>query len=365
VRGRVRAGVVAALAVTASPLAGQQLSVRLGGVRARYADAVYGSAGVLTTRLAWDAPRFLGTLDGSFAQFSGGRWAAQAGGSFYGIRLVGPKVGLGIRGDAEGGVLGDGVWSGVLSAGPVASVLAGAWVLSAGVAAGAVRRIDSSLSGTVIGSVRARADAGPWSISGELEATRTRTFGLADATLEAAFRTGPLGLSALAGGRTGGLGGKPWYQGRVNFRATPWATLEAQAGSYPRDLSGFYGGSFVSFGVWLRPWPRASTITGRPAFSSAAASVNVVVEPIAPGRERVTFVVPGAEQVAIAGEWNDWRPVALVRLGPQRWRADVALGRGAHRFSLVVDGARWMVPPGVPSLPDSFGGTVGLLVIDE
>ena len=91
---------------------------------------------------------------------------------------------------------------------------------------------------------------------------------------------------------------------------------------------------------------------------------GVTIESAEPGRERVTFVVPGAEQVAIAGEWNDWTPVALTRLDGERWQANVTLGKGAHRFSLLLNGERWLVPSGVPSIPDSFGGTVGLLVVD-
>ncbi len=75
--------------------------------------------------------------------------------------------------------------------------------------------------------------------------------------------------------------------------------------------------------------------------------------------------MPGARNVAIAGEWNDWTPVALERLDGSRWRANLALSQGAHRFSLVVNGRRWIVPPGVATLPDDMGGQVGLLVIDQ
>jgi hypothetical protein len=359
-----RAGAWLALATVASPLAAQQVSVRLGGVRASYANAVSGSAAMATTRVAWEAPRFVGVLDGSYARFSSGWWAAQAGGSFYGIRLVSPSAGVGLRGDAEAGRISDGVWSGSFAAGPVASMLAGPLVLSAGATVGALRRIDSTTSGTVAGSLRARADLGPWTVEGAFEATRARTIGLANATLEAAYRRGPIAMSAVLGGRTGDLGGKPWLQGRVAYRATSWATLEVQAGNYPRDISGFTGGSFLSVGIWLRPWGRAAGAAGGLGSLPGLTPGSVTIESVAPGRERVTFVVHGAQQVAIAGEWNDWTPVALVRVDRERWQANVALGRGAHRFSLLVDGGRWVVPPGVPTLPDSFGGTVGLLVVD-
>ena len=357
--GRV---VAAALAVAASDATAQEVAVRLGGVRANYANAVSGSAGVATARLTWDAPRFVAALDGSYARFGAGWWATQANGSFYGIRLVGSRAGVGLRADGEMGEVSDGVWSGMLAVGPVGSLLVGTSVLSAGVAAGVVRRIDSLTSGTVSGSVRARRDAGPWTIEAGIEATHARGLDFTDATADAAYRLGPVSLRALVGGRTGNLGGKPWLQGLIGFKATPWATLEVQAGGYPRDLSGFTSGNFLSIGVWLRPAGRADT--RMPGTYGGPSRRGVTIESTEPGRERVTFVVPGAEKVAIAGEWNDWTPVELVRLDGERWQANVALGKGAHRFSLLVNGDRWVVPSGVPSIPDSFGGTVGLLVVD-
>jgi hypothetical protein len=46
-----------------------------------------------------------------------------------------------------------------------------------------------------------------------------------------------------------------------------------------------------------------------------------------------------------------------------RWETVVRLVPGAYRFSLVVDGERWTVPEGVPSMSDDFGGRVGLLIV--
>ena len=355
--------VAAWLAVGASRASAQQLSVRLGGVRATYANAVSGSAGVGSARLTWDESRFIAVLDASYARFNAGWWASQASGSFYGIKLVGSRAAIGLKADGLAGKVSDGVWSGTVAVGPVGSVLTGSAVLSAAVVVGAMRRIDSMSSGTIAGSLRARTDAGPWSFEGAVETTHARGMDFTDAMANVAWRVGPVDVSALAGGRTGDLGGKPWLQGRLAVRTGPWVTLEAQAGSYPRDISGFTSGSFVSVGVWVRPGGRRAD-TRMPGSHGGGAQRSVTIESAEPGRERVTFVVPGAEQVAIAGEWNDWTPVALTRLDGERWQANVTLGKGAHRFSLLVNGERWLVPSGVPSIPDSFGGTVGLLVVD-
>ena len=354
----------ALLLLAASPAAAQQLRVRLGGVHARYADAVSGSAGVLTGRLAWDGDHATGTFDGSLIQFTGGTWAAQAAGSVFGVRLLSPTVGFGLRADGDGGYIQGGTWSAIGTAGPVVAVVHGPWLYSAGLGFGTVRRVDRITSALAQSSFVVRRDAGPFSLQAGLTATGAGPTRLVDATLGAQLRGAAWTLGALAGARAGNLGGRPWYQGRATVRLAPWATLEAEAGSYPRDLSGFTDGAYVSLGVWLGGGLRRER-AGAPLASLAAENQRgVTVERMDGGQQRVTFVVPGANQVAIAGEWNDWTPVALERVDASRWRATLALTQGAHRFSLVVDGRRWLVPPGVPSLPDDMGGRVGLLVID-
>ena len=39
------------------------------------------------------------------------------------------------------------------------------------------------------------------------------------------------------------------------------------------------------------------------------------------------------------------------------------LAPGTYRFTLVVDGTRWLVPAGVVTVPDEMGGEQGLLVV--
>jgi hypothetical protein len=37
---------------------------------------------------------------------------------------------------------------------------------------------------------------------------------------------------------------------------------------------------------------------------------------------------------------------------------------GKYQMNLRIDGGNWLVPPGLLSMSDEFGGTVGLLVIE-
>jgi hypothetical protein len=128
----------------------------------------------------------------------------------------------------------------------------------------------------------------------------------------------------------------------------PFLSLESVAGRYPRSPDGFTDGFFVSAGVRL----------ARPARGAGAR-----IERLGAGRVRLTVPVRGAARVAIAGEWNAWEPAPMHEAGSGRWSIELSLPRGAHKFSLVVDGDRWVVPDGVPRLPDGFGGEVGVLVV--
>jgi hypothetical protein len=366
-RGACAAALAAlAASLSPSPLRSQQVALRLGGVHARYADAVTGSAGTFTTRVSWERPLLHATLDGSYAQFSTGPWAVQAQGSIFGVRFVRPNVGLGLRLGVDGGYLARGIWSGTLEASPVLALVTGPWMFSGAFNAGAVRRTDHSallLSG---GGAQVRYDAGRWTLEADLSATHAGPINYADASLGGSFHAGAVTVSAMAGGRDGNLGGRPWYQASASWALTPTATVEAAGGSYPRDLSGFTGGSFLSIGMWLRLGRRRMSVAVTQLSQRFATGKSTLrVESVAPGHQEVTFHLPGARSVAIAGEWNEWTPVALVRLDGGRWRAELALAQGTHRFALLVDGRKWTVPPGVARLPDDMGGEVGLLVIDQ
>ena len=107
----------------------------------------------------------------------------------------------------------------------------------------------------------------------------------------------------------------------------------------------------------VRPW------TLIPALALAAAFVLLVARPDAtPTAATVTvrFVLfaPNAQQVALAGTFNQWDQAAtpLVRSGtPGVWTATLTLPVGQHQYAFVVDGARWVADPGAPAVDDGFG----------
>jgi len=88
--------------------------------------------------------------------------------------------------------------------------------------------------------------------------------------------------------------------------------------------------------------------------------------PLVPDRRGDSIVVrfrfTGARAVAIAGDWDQWRPVPLVAVGDDVWERTLLVSPGTHRFNLLVDG-EWVVPHGVATLADELGGLVALLVV--
>ena len=114
-------------------------------------------------------------------------------------------------------------------------------------------------------------------------------------------------------------------------------------------------------GFWrrlrLRPW------TLVPAFAAGAALALLLSTPAptrAPAAVTVRFVLfaPEAQQVALAGTFNQWDPAAtpLVRTGaPGVWTATLTLPAGQHQYAFVLDGARWVADPAAPAVDDGFG----------
>jgi 1,4-alpha-glucan branching enzyme len=81
---------------------------------------------------------------------------------------------------------------------------------------------------------------------------------------------------------------------------------------------------------------------------------------------RIEFAHPSANQVAIAGTFNDWRPelTQMLPLGDGRWLKELALSPGVYEYRLVVDGA-WMADPRArENAPNPFGGMNSVLKVN-
>lgn len=345
---------LAAAALTAaSRAAAQEASLFLGGVHTQYADTVSGSAGTAGARLGWRSPSFAVAGEGYFTRFTSGGWATQANSGLSVFGGIGRSGAVGFRADVSHSYVQGGLWTGVGTAGPFGALALNGWLVGAGATAGGVRRIDETTDPLFTGSLRLGRVVQALAFEARVVGTSAGSVRFADFSLAAAFTTPRFTLAVTGGLRAGDLADDPWAQGRVEWRVATFATLEAAVGNYPDDVAGFLGGFFVSGGVRIG-WhaPRVTTAT-LPAAR---------VERVSASEVRVSFTVVNAETLAIAGEWNAWTPVPLSRVAGNRWEAILSLPPGLYRFALVKDGETWMVPDGIATMPDDFGGEVGLLL---
>ena len=74
---------------------------------------------------------------------------------------------------------------------------------------------------------------------------------------------------------------------------------------------------------------------------------------------------PTAQEVCIAGSFNEWHPSAtpMIRLDDGKWAKELALPRGRYEYRFVVDGV-WVDDPAATELiPNSFGTANAVLVV--
>lgn len=132
--------------------------------------------------------------------------------------------------------------------------------------------------------------------------------------------------------------------------------LQVAAGSYPSNrVTGTFGGGFASIGLSFRGLRRLDR-------DDDMADVRGVPAPAA-GLKRLSIKAAGARRVEIAGDWNGWTPVVATRAEDGTWYTDVRLQPGEHRYAFRLDGKRWMVPEGVASVDDGFGGRSALVIV--
>ncbi|MFQ5550077.1 MAG: isoamylase early set domain-containing protein [Gemmatimonadales bacterium] len=80
------------------------------------------------------------------------------------------------------------------------------------------------------------------------------------------------------------------------------------------------------------------------------------------------FVAPGASEVFLAGDFNDWNHAAtpMRLLGADTWAADVELPPGRYEYTFVIDGVTWVTDPGAPPAANSdFGIPSSVVMVPE
>ena len=80
------------------------------------------------------------------------------------------------------------------------------------------------------------------------------------------------------------------------------------------------------------------------------------------------FVVyrPDAQQLAITGNFTEWKTVSMKRTGPGGyWEVTLKLPKGEYRYAYILDGHQQLADPTVQAREqDDFGGENSVLRID-
>lgn len=126
---------------------------------------------------------------------------------------------------------------------------------------------------------------------------------------------------------------------------------------------GFWRSQIVLTAAALLIVTMLSLISGIPREQQAALMAAETYETV-----RLQVRAPLAQEVAVAGDWNDWDPEAqpLERIpGSDLWVIELELQPGRdYRYQFVIDGDQWISDPQVKQqIDDGFGGVNSLLVI--
>ncbi len=375
-------GAVGALLLCATASAAQrvQSSLDVGAVSLRYADTLSVSAAALTPDVRVDWERAIAQVSGTFSQFSSGGWSTQA--AFSGSLFTTTRRSLlgELAGFAGGSAHQNGTRTGLTSVSGRLHTVSARWGGFVGAGGGATwdgsawrRLVRGELGGWV------RNDAGvalltisPVAVNDSIRYT--------DGQLSLSRTLSSVDLSVLAGTRGGS------QAPGVGTRTTSWASLSAVAwlnprlgvvasgGTYPVDpTQGFPGGRFVSLSVrigsphkrvTMKTNPDAAGVGGLTSFGAAAAVEGFHTDRKSPGSVSLVVNAAGAQIVEVSGDFTGWIPMKLERAGNGWWSATLRLTPGQYQMNVRIDGGSWLVPPGLLSLQDEFGGSVGLLVID-
>ena len=77
------------------------------------------------------------------------------------------------------------------------------------------------------------------------------------------------------------------------------------------------------------------------------------------------LVRPDAQEVCIAGSFNDWHPgvTPMIRLHDGQWTKELTLPPGRYEYRFIVDG-QWVDDPAATELiPNSFGTANAVLEV--
>jgi hypothetical protein len=354
-------------------------SLDVGGAVLRYADTLTTGAATITPHLVADWGSTYVDVYGTYSQFTSGGWSTQ--GSLSASRFIPTSRGfLGeIGGFVGGSTHNDGTRTGEAIANGRLHITRGTGELFLGFGAG--RTWDATAwKSVLLGEAGGSISSGPRSALITISPTMVNdSIKYADTQASLSWKSDAVDLGALLGFRMGdqlttlSAKAKSWASVSAVFWMTPRIGIAGGGGSYPVDpTQGFPGGRFVSLSLRLRqrhptqpPSDQISQQSSAVLFPETVLAATGFVASRGAG-DLVTLRVnaPGARLVEISGDFTNWIPVPMVPAAGGRWSVSVPIKKGKYQMNIRVDGGQWIVPPGLLSMADEFGGAIGLLVIE-
>lgn len=358
-------------------------SVDVSGTGVWYADTIRATGGSLNPAVRFDWPRATIGASGTVSELGGGSLSFQG---FVAPSVFTPSVGpftVEFAGQLGGSTHQDGTRTGQALGSTRAYYMAdrgGAWV------GGGIGR---SWDGATGRSVR-EGEAGAWLENGPMTALASVSPVVVQDTirytdLEAALRypVDRFDLGFTLGTRTGSVGqvvggtSRTWGSVSVLAWLTPQVAIVGSAGNYPVDLTqGFPGGRYVSLALRFasrnaRSSDRAASMStsALPVLTAAAEEARAAgvtdfsVNSTRGIQRTLRLRAASATSVEINADFTRWTPVKLVRGADGWWSVSLPITPGTYQLNVRVNGGPWIVPPGLMSTTDEFGGTVGILTI--
>jgi hypothetical protein len=360
-----------------------ETSVDVGAMALRYADTVNTGAAVITPHVSADWAAGFADASATLSQFTAGGWSAQ--GSISGSRFIPTNRAFvaELAGLAGGSTHNDGTRTGEAIASGRLHFSRGVGELFVGAGVGrtwdgiAWRSLQLGEVGVSVGSPSRNA------VVSFSPAAVNDSIYYADLQGSFALETGYLELGATVGSRFGDQittlsDATSWASVYATRRISDLLAVSLSGGTYPIDpTQGFPGGRFVSLA--LRIVPRRHVVPApEPVHPPQQIDIPVASSTLAPaitsftsGRERdgvltLRVTAPGAQLVEINGDFTGWVPTKLTRdpHDTMQWSVRVPVGPGKYQMNIRIDGGTWLVPPGILSMRDEFGGSVGLLIVE-
>jgi hypothetical protein len=354
-------------------------SVDAGWVGLRYADTLSARATTVTPHILADWPNASIDASGTISQFTSGGWSTQGALSASLFTQKARDLMGEVGGFAGGSAHQDGTRTGEVMGDARLHFVRQSGEVFVGGGGGATW--DGSVWGSVLeGEAGASVSLAPIGASITISPVLVRdSIKYADGQISLSWTSDKLDLGALIGTRLGNqltnlnTNTKSWASFSAAAWMTPHLALAAGGGTYPIDpTQGFPGGRFVSLSIRFATGRHPNALSSgtqqiplesRPATLSPGVSGFSAVRS-GTGSTTLTVNSPRAQLVEITGDFTNWVPVRLQPSGAGWWSTTLPLAPGRYQMNLRIDGGAWIVPPGLLSMLDEFGGVVGLLVVE-